>query len=233
MAVAAPVLERKTNTEEEPELREKLNSAVLTDDEVHNSRISENYAKLINPECTLSDIIVKEKTEEDKQEITERPYLVENARADAYIFRADSAINRRLEEPADPAEHIVMSVESEEEENEDLRPTQTTIQYKTSGVKRVAEEGKIVNNNAEKRGLTKKDKIILATVVTIIVALFILIIVNSAVISNIGKDISYLQSSLETAKSAYTETSVNLESYMENLPETVENFAIGNGMILK
>ncbi|MDE6597129.1 MAG: hypothetical protein K2K60_00645 [Clostridia bacterium] len=233
MAVAAPVLERRANTEEEFDVREKLNTAVMTDDERHNSQISEKYAKLINPECKLSDIIVKETAIEDKPKIIQRPYLVKNARADAEIFRADSVINRRLDAPADPAEHIIMSTETDEEESEDLRPTQTTIQYKTSGVKTTVEEGKIATKNTERRGLTKKDKIILATVVTIIVALFILIIVNSAVISNIGKDISYLQSSLASAKTAYTNVNSDMLAYRENLPEIVENFALSNGMVLR
>ena len=233
MAVAAPVLERRANTEEKIEYKERFNSPVMTDDERHNSQISEKYAKLINPESTLKDIIVKETAIEDKPEIIERPYLVKNARADADIFRADSVINRRLEEAAEPAERIIMSVETEEEENEDLRPTQTTIQYKTSGVKRTVEAGKITNGNAQKRGLTKKDKIILATVVTVIIALFILIIVNSAVISNIGKDISYLQSSLASAKTAYTNVNSDMQAYRENLPEIVENFALRKGMVLR
>ena len=233
MAVAAPVLERRANTEEEFDLREKLNTAVMTDDERHNSQISEKYAKLINPECKLSDIIVKETAIEDKPEIIQRPYLVKNARADAEIFRADSVINRRLDAPADPAEHIIMSVETDEEESEDLRPTQTTIQYKTSGVKTTVDEGKIATKNTEKRGLTKKDKIILVTVVSIIVALFVLIIVNSAVISNIGKDISYLQSSLASAKTAYANVNSEMQSYLNNLPETVEDFALSNGMVLR
>ncbi|MDE7306813.1 MAG: hypothetical protein K2N33_05425 [Clostridia bacterium] len=233
MAVAAPVLERRAKTEEELEIREKLNTSVMTDDERHNSQISEKYAKLINPECTLSDIIVKETAIEDKPEIIQRPYLVKNARADAEIFRADSVINRRLDAPADPAEYEITSVETDEEESEDLRPTQTTIQYRTSGVKTTADEGKIVTKNAERRGLTKKDKIILATVVTIIIALFVLIIVNSAVISNIGKDISYLQSSLASAKTAYTNVSNDMQSYLDNLPQTVEDFALSNGMVLR
>lgn len=233
MAVAAPVLERKTNTEEEFELREKLNNSVMTDDERHNSQISEKYAKLINPECKLSDIIVRETAIEDKPEIIQRPYLVKNARADADIFRADSVINRRLAAPADSVENVIASAEVEEEESEDLRPTQTTIQYRTAGVKTTVDEGKIVTKNTEKRGLAKKDKIILATVVTIIIALFVLIIVNSAVISNIGKDITYLQSSLASAKTAFANVNSDMQAYLSDLPETVEDFALSNGMVLR
>ena len=53
---------------------------------------------------------------------------------------------------------------SEEEENEDLRPTQTTIQYKTVGVD-VSKNGKIENvAGSKKRALGKKEIIIIAAV---------------------------------------------------------------------
>ena len=237
MSVASPVLERKVNTEAESDYRKEIyGGTVLSDDEKHNSKISSNYAKLINPECKLHDIITREaepvKEREPlfmtvhREERNEKPYLVENARADSDIFRADSAINRRAESK------VIVASNVEEEENEDLRPTQTTIQYKTAGVKTNTEEGKIENASSKKR-LSKKEKITIAAIVSVVIALFVLIIINSAIISNVSSDISALQSSLESAKVTYTEVIGERQEYLANLQGTVDNFAISNGMILK
>lgn len=238
MSVASPVLERKINTEAESDYRKEIyGDVLLSDDEKHNSKISSNYAKLINPECKLHDIIAREaepvKTREPlfttvrREEKSEKPYLVENARADSDIFRADSAVNRKPE-----ANVIVSSAATEEEENEDLRPTPTTIQYRTAGVKTGVEEGKIENSASGKR-LSKKEKIVIAAIVSIVIALFALIIINSAIISNVSSDISSLQSSLDSAKTTYAEIVGERQEYLANLQDTVDNFAIANGMLLK
>ena len=151
-----------------------------------------------------------------------------NARADAEIFRADSLVNRKAEET------VAESSRTEEDEDEDLRPTLTTIQYKTAGVAKVAEEGKIETKPAVKRaGLTKKDKIILAVAFSVIVALFVLIIVNSAVISGLSSEVSVLKDSLSQAESTYAEVLAEKNAYLdsENLFQIVSDFAIKNGMV--
>lgn len=234
MAVATPVLEREINKQETygREYRENF----MTADERHNLRISENYAKLINPETTMRDIKsapvnrVEETYEAPAEVKEEKPYLVENARADADIFRAESAVNRPIETAA------AVQVETDEEENEDLRPTQTTIQYKTAGVKKNVSEGKIsTKDNASRSMLSKKDKIIIAVALTIIVALFILIIVNSAVISNLNRDVSSLQENLNTAQNEYAQSLAEKQTYLEedNLYQVVSDFAYQNGMVLR
>lgn len=237
MAVA-PVLERKINFERESEYEEEMRAPVMSEDERHNSQISSNYAKLINPSFTLNDIIDKNKeVAAPKQEFdfapervyaqAQKPYLVENARADAEIFRADSAVNRRLiNKPV--VEEVV-----DEEENEDLRPTQTTIQYKTMGVKKGEEIGKIENAGSAKKTLSRKTKIIIAAVVSVVVALFVLIIVNSAIISSVSSDLSALQSSLSNATETYDALSGDMQEYVSNFADTVNEFAQSNGMILK
>ncbi|MDE7264986.1 MAG: hypothetical protein K2N52_01770, partial [Clostridia bacterium] len=196
MAVA-PVLERKINEYERESGYADERTSVMTEDERHNSKISANYAKLINPSCTLNDIIDKSAAPaETKREINvapervhvyaQKPYLVENARADADIFRADSAINRRMLNKPAVAEVV------EEEENEDLRPTQATIQYRTAGVKRNEEISKIENVGSTKKVLTKKNKILIAAIVSVVLALFVLIIINSAIISGLGNTLNAL-----------------------------------------
>ncbi|MDE7454135.1 MAG: hypothetical protein K2N22_06980 [Clostridia bacterium] len=235
MAVA-PVLERRISFEKEREYEEEMHAPVMTEDERHNSKISANYAKLINPSYTLNDIIEKNKeVEAPKQEIdftpervhAQKPYLVENARADADIFRADSAVNRRL------INKPVVEEVADEEENEDLRPTAATIKYKTMGVKKGSEEiGKIENSASAKRTLSKKTKIIIAAVVAVVVALFVLIIVNSAIISNVSNDLNALQSSYTDVTETYNFLDGEIKEYKDNFDKIAE-FAQNNGMILR
>ncbi|MDE7182045.1 MAG: hypothetical protein K2O41_03290 [Clostridia bacterium] len=234
MSVASPVLERKIDTKEESDYRKEIGAeSVMSAEEKHNSQISSNYAKLINPEYSLKDIIKREaepvQTKEPlfmtvhREVRNEKPYLVENARATADIFRADSAINRK-------AETKITVAEVAEEENEDLMPTKTTIQYRTEGVKHDAEEGKIENISSKKK-ISKKEKLIIAAVVSVIIALFVLIIINSAIISGVSNDLSSLETSLDTAKQTYTQVVAEKQQYLESLQETVYEFATANGMI--
>lgn len=226
MSVA--VLDKKINDEE----KEKL----------HNSQISEQYKKLIDPESTLLELLAKSAPidyEEEyriatKREVREpvrkeeKVYRVENARADAEIFRADSFVNSRAK--ATQAEETYLA---EEEDNEDLRPTQTTIAYRTSD-KSTAEKGKI-ETKPKKTILTKRDKIIIAVAFTVIVALFVLIIVNSAIISSLNGEVSTLQTTLTQAQATFGEVVAERDAYFEeeNLFRVVSDYALNNGMILR
>ena len=246
MAYATPVLERNEVTEER-----KFNYAPRMTDEEHNMRIKKNYAMLINPEMRLDEVLGRSVEEVKAAEpaevapavpvapqiasapeapvVMERPYRVENARADSPLFRADSPINRRILEVQKP---VAEAQPCDEEENEDLRPTPTTIQYKTTGVQNTVEEGKIANIGAEKRtSLNKKEKIIIAVVVSAIIALFALIIINSAIISNLNNDLNSLQSSLTDVRGTYYSVNSQVSGFANNLLETVREFAENNGMI--
>lgn len=243
MAVATPVLERNPNTDEE----NSYGSAyIMSEDERHNSKISENYARLINPEVSMTAWRGTEEKapEAETAEISRAPeyvapesryvpepaapapYRVESARTTSDLFRADSAVNSKLFKSAEKAE-----AQSEEEENEDLRPTKTTIQYKTQGVGRTHEEGRVSNSvNTNRRAtLTRKEKIIIAVVVSVIVALFVLVIVNSAIISNINSDMGTLQSSLSDAKTAFKQANDRLDDLNENLYDSVMDYVAENG----
>lgn len=263
MAIAIPVLERRTDTDY---IETKKAEAE------HNARISDNYAKLINPETKLEDALGRSVAKPTPQEIlnynipaaesatstVRRPYLVENARATADIFRADSAVNARpavetalsqavaAPRPAvapQPVVHqsvavsqqaapVVSAQTAEDEESEDLRPTRTTIQYKTSQIARSEEEGKIENTGAEKHfTISKKEKVIIGVIIGVIVALFTLIIINSAIISGVNKDIANIQRSLDTVRGQYTEVDEQINEYIENIGETVEQYASENNMI--
>lgn len=225
--------------------REKINSAnaLKRADEVHNSRIKSNYAMLINPDVKLDDLLGRNECQTaaavepavsyepsvtaTAAEVTvNKPYLVENARADSVLFRADNPLNRRT------LQTVQENAQTEEEENEDLRPTPTTIQYQSAAIRNTVEEGKINNVSAEKRTrLSKKEKIIIAVVVSVIVALFALIIINSAIISNLNSDIGSLQSSLTDVTRAYSGISGQVDDFKMNIFEKVEEFAQFNNMI--
>lgn len=241
MAVATPILERKTEEKEERTDTYGYTSR-MTEDELHNSKISDIYARLINPESKLSDFKPAEVRDVPVQEATpaqnyfaqqapdEQVYLVENARADADIFRADSAINRRVDEAAVQAEPVMQSADCEEE-NEDLLPSRTTMQY-SSEAKKSTEEGTISNRGAAKRiSLSKRDKIIIAVVVSVIIALFVLIIVNSAIISSVNSDLDSLQGSLSTARSSYESVLDDVTEYEANFDETLKALAENYGMV--
>lgn len=234
MAVA--ILEREINTLEKAEesRARQFNNTVARDisDEQHNAGISEAYAKLINPKYAKVDDILGRTAEEPVQTrrelFVEKPYLVENARADAAIFRADSPVNRR-EVLINPQ---VVAIEESEEENEDLRPTQTTIQYKTTGVKKSVEESKKTDAGAEKRaGLSKKEKIVIAVVIGVIIAMFALIIINSAILSGINSEMSSLQTSLTTVKASYAGVSNAIEEQIANAVQNAEKYAVSMGLI--
>lgn len=238
MAVATPILERrKEETPEEVEYTYTLNQ---TEDEIHNSKIREIYARLIKPETTMSDLKPAPAEPEQAEFVNFEPvqlaapvqnevYQVEGARTNAELFRADSAINRKVtfaEVEAQPVEAVQLS----EEENEDLVPTRTTMQY-TSANKAVDEVGAIVTQSSKKRMiLSKRDKAIIAAVISVIVALLTLIIVNSVIISSVNKDISTLQSSLEEARNSYEYVSEELAQEEANFESRLEEFARQNGM---
>lgn len=229
MAVA--ILEREAEILEKIESKNGYVTRSL-EDEQHNAQIGNVYAKLINPNAKIDEILGRVPAQpvvvEPAKEVYQ-PYFVESARTDSILFRADSPVNRRVEttQPLVRAE-----VEVEEEENEDLRPTPTTIQYKTNGVKKTVEEGKVETRSAEKRSVfSKKEKIAIAVVIGVIIAMFALIIVNSAIISGINAEVSSLQSTLTTVKASYASVSDEVNSLISNAVKDAENFAIFRGMI--
>ncbi len=225
--------------------REQINSAnaLKRADEAHNARIKSNYAMLINPDAKLEDLLNRSEPQAAaavepavavqptvaapvREVIVNKPYLVENARADSVLFRADNPLNRRS------VQAVQENVQQEEEENEDSLPTPTTIQYRSAVVRNTVEEGKISNAGAEKRTkLSKKEKIIIAAVISVIVALFALIIINSAIISSLNSDIGSLQSSLTDVTRAYSGISGQVRDFEATIFDKVDEFARFNNMI--
>ena len=236
MAVATPVLERKIeNTQEE--VRYSYNSGHM-EDEVHNSKIKDIFQQIMNPETKMSDLRTAAPVQQDPQQVVQAPApvraearFVEGARTNAELFRADSIINRQATSVQEEVASVVATIAVSDEENEDLMPTRTTMQYNAEN-KDMDAEGTVVNKSAEKHiHFTKRDKIAIAVVVSIIVALFALIIVNSIIISNLNSDLSTLQTSLNSARGAYESVTSEIADYESNFDETLRALAESLGMV--
>lgn len=246
MAVLAPVLERKINTESDVTAErsrnifmssnnyapapERSRNALPNDDASHNSRIKANYERLINPESTVKDVFNNEPVQSKGVEepvAEQKPFWVENARADSDLFRVDSIINNRQAEKYADAEP---ATEQDEEENEDLRPSEETFKYRTIAETKVVVNDKVNKKQASASRFSKRDKIIMAVAIVVIIALFALVIINSAVLSNLNSEVSNLQYDLAVAQENYSEAETNSKAFWDNVEQTVADFARQNGM---
>ena len=107
-----------------------------------------------------------------------------------------------------------------------------TAQYK-DGQSKIYIDDKISNKKSGISKLSKKDMIIIAVTMLVVVALFILVIVNSAVLSNLNHEVDYLQSDLVAAQEDFTEALQAKEAYLEdeNISQVVDGFAKSIGMV--
>ena len=296
MAVATPVIERNTFAQQ---TKEREAAAGMTADELHNARMKDNLARLLNPEYKIKDVVASIDADgaevipgapaveapvqnaapaavygadgiiarpaqsvapvqapvyqQPAQPAAQPVYVVKNARANADIFRADSPVNRPAQAFASTPAQAFAAAKAiaaanaapavEEEESEDLRPTPTTIQYQTIGADgtvvinsaaRTMQEGEISRpaeheEKAAKLNITKRDKIIIGVIVGLIVAVFALIIVNSAIISNLNTEISVLEGMAESARTAFENVSAQLSEATSYA--NVYRFALENGLI--
>lgn len=153
-----------------------------------------------------------------------QPYLVTNARADAEIFRADSPVNQRFVNPAQAPVVI------DEEENEDLRPTMTTIQYKNMTESEKREVRAIAAEQRNKRVLSGRDKAIIATFISVVVALFVLVIVNSAVIAGLNSELSIIENNINTVSWALDNVNAQIDSITSL--ENIALYAQANGLVM-
>ncbi|MFR1632706.1 MAG: hypothetical protein ACLSU0_06045 [Oscillospiraceae bacterium] len=297
MAVATPVIERRTYNQS---IESEARSAGMTADELHNARMKDNLARLLNPENKIKDVVASidadgtqviqaapEAVQAPERSVApsvvygadgiiarpasavqtpaaEAPayapahsaaqpvYVVKNARANADIFRADSPVNRPAQAYASTPAQAYEAARAmaaanaapatEEEENEDLRPTPTTIQYQTIGADgtviinsaaRTMQEGEIARpaerEEPAKISLTKRDKVIIGVIVSLILAVFVLIIVNSAIISGLNSEIAAYEGMVSDVQSQYAAVAEDLEELTSY--DNIYNVAIENGWI--
>lgn len=297
MAVATPVIERRTYNQS---IESEARSAGMTADELHNARMKDNLARLLNPENKIKDVVASidadgtqviqaapEAVQAPERSVApsvvygadgiiarpasavqtpaaESPayapahsaaqpvYVVKNARANADIFRADSPVNRPAQAYATTPAQAYEAARAiaaanavpatEEEENEDLRPTPTTIQYQTIGADgtviinsaaRTMQEGEVARpaerEEPAKISLTKRDKVIIGVIVSLILAVFVLIIVNSAIISGLNSEIAAYEGMVSDVQSQYAAVAEDLEELTSY--DNIYNVAIENGWI--
>lgn len=297
MAVATPVIERRTYNQS---IESEARSAGMTADELHNARMKDNLARLLNPENKIKDVVASidadgtqviqaapEAVQAPERSVApsvvysadgiiarpasavqtpaaEAPayapahsaaqpvYVIKNARANADIFRADSPVNRPAQAYASTPAQAYEAARAmaaanaapatEEEENEDLRPTPTTIQYQTIGADgtviinsaaRTMQEGEVARpaerEEPAKISLTKRDKVIIGVIVSLILAVFVLIIVNSAIISGLNSEIAAYEGMVSDVQSQYAAVAEDLEELTSY--DNIYNVAIENGWI--
>lgn len=227
MAVETPVLERVTTEKHVKECAVPSRMEFLEEEE-HNARIRDTYARLINPDSKIEDVFSRTLKEQYASKAAEEvkpgqkaepqaQYRVENARANSALFRADSAINAKKEEVVEvPAKPIaVAKAATVEEDDEDLRPTPTTIQYQTVG-KQGVQQRVSSTSESKKHMLCKREKIIIAVFVAVVVALLVLVVVNSAIISNLNSDIATVQNGITTVRGALAGVNGEIEEIINN-----------------
>ena len=252
MAVATPVLERQTLQNQSAELSadEMHNSQIkenykrlinpelninevrgrTVESEVTEQPVAERRESIVQPEISARQSILQPRRQVQPEQSAARtvirpaqPYLVTNARADADIFRADSPVNQRRAY----VEETSVASAAEEDESEDLRPTSTTIQYRT-----LSEERQAARAAEEREGhiLGKRDKIIIATFISVVVALFVLVIVNSAVIAGLNGELSAIESGVAAASEMLS--AVNSQIQAATSMENIAEYALSHGLIL-
>ena len=223
MAADTPVIERTTNEKTFARSYTGFGHMDYVSEQAHNARIKDTYARLIDPNNSLEDVFAREEkamarpVENTVVEAprTAAPYLVHNARANADIFRASSAYNRVDGMVAQPEAATYTA-----EEDEDLRPTSTTIQYQT--LDEAKKDTRVYGVNETKRAiLGKKEKTIIAVFVAVVIALLTLVVINSAVIASLEDQISSVQSNIDTVRGAIA--GVN-SSISEIISETAKSF---------
>ncbi|MCD8287054.1 MAG: hypothetical protein LUD50_07515 [Clostridia bacterium] len=118
----------------------------------------------------------------------------------------------------------------EEEENEDLVPTMTTRQY---GTKQKMEAGQIENIGAAKKSsimLSKRDKILMFSIIGIVAVLFVLIIVNAAIISGLNSGLNEAEQAYEATYNEYVEADSAIQDYLSDLNTNMDQYAANLGM---
>ncbi|MCD8293933.1 MAG: hypothetical protein LUE27_01615 [Clostridia bacterium] len=120
---------------------------------------------------------------------------------------------------------------AEEEENEDLVPTMTTRQYKN---KQTLEAGQIENIGAAKKSslmLSKRDKILMFSIIGIVAVLFVLIIVNAAIISGLNSQVSDVENEFDAVYSQYEEVNNQIQETLDDLESNMDQYAADLGMV--
>lgn len=232
MATLFPTLEREITQENEREgslkaygkLSGRDESAALTEDEKamrFNSRISDNYQKLINPEYKKEEVY----SEPENAYATEQVFepVFEHQRVTEDLFRADSVYNAPkrsfAEIPADAAVYGQPAYASEpyveeqpvfdaENAEADLMPTATTIQYQNNLYR---EEQQVNAENKKSYAMTTKGKVLMLVYSLVVVVILALIIINTSVLKTLDGNVSEKREALNATIAEYTQVQEQIE----------------------
>ena len=257
--MATGILERE-RIQQKPELKAygKLSGgaepAEMTEEQRalnFNSRISENYQKLINPELTRAEEIMGESEPQpapvyDSAEAyaratlypereQEAPQFVHH-RVDGDIFRADSAINARAQAPVQEVARPAYAPAYEEqapayeespyaEENEDLTPTATTIQYRTD---LYAEERPAAAEGKKRFAMTAKGKLLMAVYAVVVAVVLALIIINTSVLRTLDDSVAAREAELNAALARAEQVANDIE--VATSEDKIIEWGLENGM---
>ncbi len=189
------------------------NGIILKRENVQNYYATNSYEHPADTRAPINQV---------KQSYT--PELITGARANADIFRADSELNKRLY--ASYSTNILANA-IPEQESDDMRPTATTAQY-GAGERLDNIPNSTISNVEHTVVVGKREKIIIATFISLVIALFTLVIVNSAIISSLRKDLQSAENYLGDVQSEYAQVMNDVETAKSE--QTVRNFAEQNGM---
>ncbi len=235
MATGLPVLER-TPAQQEDRLKAygKLSGgaepAVMTEEQKaldFNSRIRNNYKKLIDPDFKRAEDIMGEAPVQEtaapvydspeayaratlypEREQEQAPQFVHH-RVEGDLFRADSPINRTAyAEPQAPAyeqpvyEQAAPAYEEyaqpyAEEASEDLTPTATTIQYR-SDLYREEQQVQTAAEEKKRFAMTATGKLLMCVYAIVVVVVLSLIIINTSVLNTLDRSIAERQAQLDS-----------------------------------
>ncbi len=188
-----------------------------------NSRISDNYKKLINPDLKKAEEIMGEAPAETYEEpVYDTPESYARAmlypereqeqpapqfvhqRVTEDLFRADSPINNRIaqieapayEQPAyEQAAYEQPAQAYAEEASEDLTPTMTTIQYRTDLYR---EEQRAATEEKKGYSMTAKGKLLMCVYAIVVAVVLALIIINTSVLNNLDSSIAAREAELSS-----------------------------------
>ena len=254
MATLFPTLERE-NTQEKFEQDSSLKaygklsgrdeSAVLTEDEKalrFNSRISDNYQKLINPEYKREESANVSAEVYDSQVFEP---VFEHQRVTGDVFRADSVYNAPkrsfAEIPVNSAsvytepvyapetieEPFVSVAENGEIAETDLMPTATTIQYQNNLYKEEQQE----HVESKKYSMTAKGKVLMLVYSLVVMVILALIIVNTSVLKTLDSDVAQQREALNAAMSEYAKVQEQVDE-LTSVESIIDRATNDLGMVM-
>lgn len=258
MATATPVLERERTSERDLRAYGRIaggveNTQEMTEEQKalrFNSRISENYQKLINPEYSRAEDFAAPAEQASAEDIFARgafdsaPAFEQVPAYQAPAFQ-QAPVAERLsvqspvfgqearaavyEAPAEAPVYTEQAYEQQApayaEEDADLMPTATTIQYRSD----LFEDEKPVAAVEEKKryALTSKGKLLMAVYALVVVVILALIIINTSVLKTLDGDVAEQEARLSETMSQSQAVKDDIDYYSSD--EFIIEWAESNG----